>query len=530
MMESKHHQGWWRLLIIVLLAIGIAFHFIQLDHKVVWHDEVYSILRAAGYTQQDVNSLFQNQIITTGELQTFQRIKPGSTAADTVRSLAIEDPQHPPLYFLMARGWMQAFGNSVLVSRLLPVLISLLALPCMYLLSQELFHPPSTSAPAVWGSDRVSWLATIFLALSPFEILHAQVTRQYSLLTLTTIVSGWLLVRSLRTQTPWAWVGWAIASLLGLYTQPFFGLVLIAQGVYVFGLVAIPQHQPLPLPHYRYWLPYLLGMAGVLLLYSPWLWVMVTQLQRALATTDWTSGRSSLLYLVKLWILSFSCLFLDLDVGFDSLATYLLRLPVIVLAGWGLYTLTQKTQRVAWLYVFTSVLVPFGLLVTADLVTGGQRSAVTRYLTPCYPAIYLAMAYLVATNLHRSAGRGVLAILTSCSIASASVSAGADSWWHQPPSTFNAEIARRVSRDPQTLLVSDVGNDFTNIGDLLSLSYRLPPTTHLLLLASTPDLSIIPTSGTVLAFRPSTQLQKSLTTAGRSLTMIYPEGRLYQIR
>nr|MCU0570790.1 glycosyltransferase family 39 protein [Oculatellaceae cyanobacterium Prado106] len=133
------HSSKLRLVIIGVLILGIAFRFLNLDRKIFWHDEVYTSMRAAGYTRGDVDQLFQNQMVAAPVLQQFQQIKPGSTIADTIRSLKTEDPQHPPLYFVMARLWMAVFGSAIAVTRVFPVLISLLSLPLMYKLAIELF-------------------------------------------------------------------------------------------------------------------------------------------------------------------------------------------------------------------------------------------------------------------------------------------------------------------------------------------------------------------------------------------------------
>lgn len=216
-------KTWFGFFIIVLLVLGVFFRFFNLEGKLYWHDEVYTTMRAAGFTRQEIDAeLFQNRIFAAPELQKYQRLKPGSTPADTIRSLALEDPQHPPLFFLMARFWMQAFGSSLTASRTLPAILSLLALPLMYGLALELF-----------ASRMVAVLATALLALSPFDILFAQTARQYGLLTVMVIGSSFLLLRALRLKTWQNWGLYALATLIGLYTHPFFGLTLIAQAVYV---------------------------------------------------------------------------------------------------------------------------------------------------------------------------------------------------------------------------------------------------------------------------------------------------------
>ncbi|MCA1994216.1 MAG: hypothetical protein LDL41_19545 [Coleofasciculus sp. S288] len=56
-------------------------------------------------------------------MQTYQRINPEIGLIETVNNLAIDNPQLPPLYFLMARFWVQWFGKSVSAIRSLSALI-----------------------------------------------------------------------------------------------------------------------------------------------------------------------------------------------------------------------------------------------------------------------------------------------------------------------------------------------------------------------------------------------------------------------
>lgn len=45
---------------VVLIAVGIFFRLANLDGKILWHDEVYTNFRAAGYLSAEVqDTLFQ---------------------------------------------------------------------------------------------------------------------------------------------------------------------------------------------------------------------------------------------------------------------------------------------------------------------------------------------------------------------------------------------------------------------------------------------------------------------------------------
>ncbi|AFZ05310.1 glycosyl transferase family 39 [Oscillatoria nigro-viridis PCC 7112] len=535
-MGSKTHQDtsvntknsrWLMNLLAIGILLGIGFRFFEIDRKLYWHDEAYTSIRAAGFTRQEIDGeLFQNRIVPAPELQKYQRIKPGSTEADTIRSLALEDPQHPPLYFLLARWWMQQFGSSLTASRSLPAILSLLSLPLMYALARELF-----------ASNLAALLATALLALSPFDILFAQTARQYSLLTATVIGSSWLLLRAVRLPGWQNWVFYSLAIALGFYTHPFFSLTLIGHGVFIIA----------------YWLfvkktklrghvtnsQFFLAVIGALILYIPWIYVLATNLERASSTTDWTRVSPGWLYLVKLWTLSFTALFFDFDFGFDNIWTYLLRLPFLLLIAAALYTICSRTSSSTWLFLVTSIFVPFSILALPDLILGGKRSAVSRYLISCFPGVQLAVAYLLASNVktQQRFWQVILALVFTASIASCTVSAFSDTWWSKDLSYFNAEVAKIINKEAianrsikDTIVISDRGNDFTNMGDLLSLSYLLDKDVRLMLMSQSPEIEMLNKYSAPLVFRPSEKLRSALKQNQRRLEPILEYARLFRAR
>ncbi len=521
-------NGRWLLsLLAIAILLGIGFRFFELDRKLYWHDEAYTSLRVAGFTRQEIDDeLFQNRIVPAPELQKYQRIKPGSTAADTIHSLALEDPQHPPLYFLMARLWMQEFGSSLTASRTLPAILSLLSLPLMYALAQELF-----------ASNLTSLLATAILALSPFDILFAQTARQYSLLTAIVIGSSWLLLRAVRLQSWKNWLLYTLSIALGFYTHPFFALTLIGHGIFVicYCLFVTPKKLRGHVINSQFFL----AVTAALILYIPWIYVLGSNLQRASATTDWTRVSPGWLYLVKLWTLSSTALFFDLDFGFDNILTYLARVPFLILIIAAIYQLFQRANRSTWLFVSTSIFVPFLMLALPDLIIGGKRSAVSRYLISCFPGVQLAVAYLLANSV--TAGRKfwqfIMAAVFTASIVSCVVSSFSDTWWSKDLSYFNAEVARKVNQEAianrsikDTIVISDRGNDFTNMGDLLSLSYLLDKDVKLILLSQSPDIEMLNRYSAPLVFRHSEKLRSALKRNQRRLEPVLEYAKLFRVR
>lgn len=495
--------------IVFLCLIGICLRILNLDHAVYAHGEVYTTLRAAGFTRQEINeTLFQNQLISASDLQTFQHLKPDSTTTHTLQSLANEDPRYPPFYVLMARHWMQWFGSSIHASRALPVLLSLLSLPLMYGLGLELFAFPLAAL-----------LATMLLAISPLDSLLARTAQPFSLLTAVTLGSSWLLLRALRRATWLDWLWYALASALGLYTHPLFGLTLIAQGVYVGlrNLDAPTQYRLGSAARNRLKSPglaYLGAIALTFLLYSPWLLVLIKHLGHNVPLLSWKQVSVSVISLLQLWFLNFTALFFDLNWGLNNPLTFIVRLPILLIILAALALVCLRTPRISWLFILTLLLVPFLVLALPDIATGGGQSTIPHRLLVTYPAIQLAVGYWLAVHLQKGqwVWRSLTVLLVTGSLVSCGMNTLVSTGKYQEPSTSNAATVRQVNSLTAPILVSDVGDDLTNAGNLIALSYRLDNTVKLLLLDQPPDLTRLDRqAGNLLAFRPSTSLQQALT-------------------
>jgi uncharacterized membrane protein len=151
------------------------------------------------------------------------------------------------------------------------------------------------------------------------------------------------------------------------------------------------------------------------------------------------------------------------------------------------------------------------------------------------------MAYLFARMLNFSTDfkknlfwRGTLAILLTGSIVSNLVSANAETWWSKDLSYFNAQVSDRLNAISHPIVISDIGDDFTNTGDLISMSYRLNPDVKLLLLSSSnqnTDLILTTDSSksadTIYVFRPSLKLLKSLKLQDPR-DLVFPAGQLWK--
>lgn len=514
------NPNWLLILLAIILTLGVVFRFANIDKKIYWHDESYTTIRTTGYQAKEIaDTIFQNRLLSTTELGKFQQLKPESHVFNTIKSLAKEDPQHPPLYFIISRYWEKIFGFSPASSRSLAIVFSLLSLPFIYYLSLELFTAKLTAI-----------LAVILLALSPVDIIFAQMSRQYSLLVLLTIISQFMLLKCLKKRTLVNWSLYTVANTLGLYTHLFFILNLFAQAtLIIWYLVMKPERK-------NNLIFFLLSGLTMIILYIPWLQVFLTNSQRAFNSTSWAAVN----YLDwglfgKLWLLTFTSPFSDSDFGFNNIFTYIYRLFFLILTIYAFERVYRYNNPIAFTFLITSTLVPFLALVIPDLILTTTRSTVTRYLIATFPTIYITVAFFLSQLLNQDKifGKIILTFLLTASIISNFNNALSETSWAKVPSYWNGEVARKINAVPKAIVISDEGNDWTNLGDLLSLNYRLNADVQYFLTTTNPDTDKlkevleIPRVNLFL-FRPSNRLLLALDQFDIRLDYFYPQGQLWR--
>ncbi len=502
-MRKEVTQNWgvplsWSWFLIAVLLLGVFFRFSYLDKATYWRDETYTSLRISGYTQTElVQQVFNGNVVSIEDLQKYQRHNTEKGLIDTLQSLIVEDPQHPPLYYTMVRLWVQWFGNSVAVTRSLSALISLLAFPCIYWLCLELFESPL-----------VGWVAIALTAVSPFHIHYAQEARQYSLWTVTILLSSAALLRSLRLKTKFSWAIYAVTVALSLYSFLFSVFFLIGHGIYV---AAIERFR-LSKTFKTYLFAFVAGISAFL----PWALIVVTNRQQISSTTSWINEEISFVSLVREWVNNISFYFIGGDINI-----VIFRLPLLMIVGYAIYFLVRQTPKRVWVFILIlmgSTALP---LMLQDLIFGGRRTTISRYLIPCCLSIHLTVAYLLATKITsisvsdrlKKIWQITTVALISAGVWTYIIISQAPNIW-QAIDSQNIPIARIVNQSTTPLLISDahvnksdnsIGSD-GSIGDIMSLSYSLSPNVKLQLTVE-PKIPKIPDGfSNVFLFNPSKAL------------------------
>ncbi len=582
--QGHPYYRWFYFLVAVILAIAIFFRFYNIDKKIYWIDEVHTSLRVAGYEKVEfAETAPAGKIITIDELHQFQRLNSERGWGDTINALA-HNAEHTPIYYLITRLAMQLFGSSVAVTRGVAAVISLLVFPTIYLLCLELFK-----------SRIVGAIAMSLVAVSPLHIIYAQEARQYSLFTVTILLASIALLKAISRReeigerkeerenreqgtgnraarsetgliatpqktgcftpqkTGFYWAIYAATVSLNLYSHLISILVLIGHGIYV-----LFCHRRKDFWHY------LLALGVGIITLIPWI---VIYLLNSNKIGGWVGRDISLPTLLQRWLINLTALFFDIQISvqqrlFDVEAgqdwvlsfgnpwVYVMPL-ILILVGYALYFVFRYTDKPVWLFIFTLIGSTALPLMLPDIISGGQRSGIPRYLIPSYVGIELAVAYAIAAHLNldknnqfisifpgkQKLWQGIFIALITLGIISATMSAEAETWWHKYSSYYNPEVAQIINQTENPLVISPQ----ERVSRITSLSYKLKPEAKLLLIQNQ-DISLLDSpafteetnsqinSQNLFVFRPSAELYQVLDqNPNYQLVSLHPFGHLFKL-
>ncbi len=183
-MPHSNHMG-IRIFVLILL-LAAALRIVHLPQQSLWTDE--------GFTYN---------VIVRADM--FPEI-----AADT----------HPPLYYVLLRGWAAAAGDSAFSLRFFSVIPSLLSIAMIAPLARIL-----TKGRPLAGASAIPMLAALGLALADSENFLAQEIRMYTLTTLLAILSMYAYVRWYRAPDVRQGAAWTIITAAVIHTY-YLGLYI----------------------------------------------------------------------------------------------------------------------------------------------------------------------------------------------------------------------------------------------------------------------------------------------------------------
>ncbi len=508
--KTFSNQNWLKLLFITLLVLGLFFRVTNLDRKPVWVDETHTFSVASGYSDTELIDKFSgtNPI----SVETFLRLQypnPDRNLSDSLYKLYTD--VHPPLYFLIARSFVEWFGHSVAALRSASVVLSILTLPCIYWLCLELF-----------GSSLVSKVATAIFCVSPFQVLYAQEARPYSLFTLVILLSGASLLWAMRTQKRIAWFVFSISLAAGLYSQLFFLLVISGYLAYVvsvesFRFTARLRH-------------FLLAMIAGFIIFLPWLITVLIHLSDFKEKSSWIKSHTlSILGALRLWSENISLSFIDPRtseyLGLGRFGLYFLIPFVLLLSIYSLCYLCIKTPKQVYLFVITLIISTALPLIAADFILGGNRQIWPRYLVPCLLGVQISVSYLLTAKIwvlepNQKTHENRFWLLSGASLVTLGVVfclviSQAETWWNKYGGEVTLAITRTInqSRNPLVIVNRNRPNSV--------LYFSLNPEVNLLFVDDEKlEYSRLQTDSSIFLLNPTDNLKDNLQKRSISLEML----------
>lgn len=251
---------------ILLIAIGIGFKFYKLDYKMMWYDEIATVLQIQGADSPfDVDSTQLNTIVPISQFKDIlvYSDNPTYTFSHEIKA-QVKNMNLNPLHYMLLSIWYRIFGESLVWYRLFSVFIFLLTLPFIYGIAKELFR-----------SHIAGLIAVALFSLSPFIHYFAQELRYYMLWAfLLTVIHYFLLKAVLYNKNKW-WIGYGICTLLSLYASTLSGFIIFEHILFVF---IFKKELRMRL---------LIVLAIVCFLYAPWFWYVYLNKEEVYQSLSW---------------------------------------------------------------------------------------------------------------------------------------------------------------------------------------------------------------------------------------------------
>lgn len=309
---------------------------------------------------------------------------------------------HPPLYYLLLKGWAWVFGSSLLSLRSFSVALGAATVALGYLFTAT-----------AWKSRPAGLMAALLLAVSGYQIQFSWEARMYTLGTALALLSAWLLIRASRRPTMLSWAAYGLSAAALIYTHYYALFTLAAEAVFILGylLVATRGRVGEILQSRLFWYAVLSG-AVIVTCFAPWLPTFIAQ-NGQVQSSFWIPPTTR-------WSLpdTFYRLFLPTTgtPRHEGGRVILTLLPlVLVLALWIWLAVRRKFNDAGWLAALLG-LVPFVVSIALSLLTRSIYQ--DRYFLFAQVFILCGFAAFIAAVPWRTWRRGLLAFLVALSLGS----------------------------------------------------------------------------------------------------------------
>ncbi len=399
----KNSRHYWFLTLILL--VGAALRFVNLDAKPLWLDEVITAIFSLGRSFSDIPL---DRVFPVSELAQVFTLKSETTCAQIAENVSTQSV-HPPLFFCWLHNWM-IWVDGLPVSwvwklRAFPALIGVGAIVTLYQLNRIAFSP------------KAGLMGAALIAVSPFAVYLSQEARHYTLpmlLVILALMGLYQIHLDLYQQRfrPIIWCGWIAVNSIGFYVHYFFLLAVVAQVVALVVTVLSLKYLPVLYPPRpainlrRSLLTIAIATIGICFTYLPWLPTFISHMGRpetdwlATSTSSWVNVFSPLYRLPMGWILMLVALPVENQPLWISVSTVIVT---VVFAGWLIWQVWHRFGNL-WItsetHLATRMLVVFLLTVLLEFLAIVYLLRKDITLVPRYNFIYFpAVCALLGASL-----------------------------------------------------------------------------------------------------------------------------------
>lgn len=326
----------------LLISIGAFLRFYRLDWHSLWADEGGSILVAG----MNFHSMF---------------------------SFIIHQDAHPPLFFLILHGVL-ALGSSEFLLRVPSAFFGILSISMTYLIAGRLFNTITAR------------IALFLMAFSAAQIYITQEIRMYPYFISLSLLSTYLLLRTVEKPEWPAAALYSLSLVMTLYTHYMAVIVLLCHGT---ALLFIFREKD----SFR---KLLTAQIIALVTFLPWLSAVLIQ-QKAATTPPFLFHLSSFVHTFFAFFSGFTFIINRRTPEYYLVLLFSLVVPVVMAlsipGGWrGM----EKKNRIGMIFVLISLLLPMAALALASLFKIKHLFAV-KYITFTMPFYYILLAFLSQT-------------------------------------------------------------------------------------------------------------------------------------
>lgn len=246
----RQRTNWQHFLWITILLLAFGLRLYRLNAQSFWNDEGNS----ARLSERTISAIIEG------------------TASDI----------HPPLYYLILRGWRELVGDTEFGLRSFSVFVGLGTVAAtiavgkkLQAMGQEGKGAEVRGKPGFMGAG----MAGVITAVSPALIYYSQETRMYALLAFESVLSTWLLLQFMTYSSRRVSyvVCYMLAVTAGLYTHYFFPAVMVSHGLFL-GLQWLTGYrQQFFGIKFRVFMVWFVAVLTAVLAYLPWLPIFLNQ-------------------------------------------------------------------------------------------------------------------------------------------------------------------------------------------------------------------------------------------------------------